>query len=420
MNGGNKMKFKRKISILLVATLVLSVFLAGCAGSSNTTDTGTKQSGIDKKEIVIGCVGALTGPSAQLGKNLRTGVELAVADLNAKGGISGIPVRVIFRDDEADPTKSLNLVRELVEKEKIDVFIGPTNTTCANASYPYLTEKKIITMNGGCTGTTLINEVTFPYNFRTHVNNRDQAIYLAKTAVDSGFQRIAIVHDTSALGTGAEADMIKALKDKGATPIVNVAYNANDVDMLPIAKKLKEANPDICLFYTLGVDGARIVKEMEKIDFLPPKIQILGYSAMCMPVFNQLAGTAAKNVLSINEINTSYPVGGKAPQRTLEIAKKFEEKYGANDFKEVIFMVVLSFYDCTNIYAQAVEKADSLDPDAVKTAIESLETYDGVSCIYSFGANKHDGNSPDTMTVLDINKSDGLGSFEQAQFQNVK
>ena len=84
-----------KLSGITLATLAFPALLAGC-GSSPT-------SGGNKKEFVIGVIGAMTGASAQLGNNAKYGTTIAVDEINAKGGINGIPVRLVVLDDEADP-----------------------------------------------------------------------------------------------------------------------------------------------------------------------------------------------------------------------------------------------------------------------------------------------------------------------------
>lgn len=229
MEDVSRRKFM-KLSGVTLATLAFPGLLAGCG-------TSTTQSGESKKEFVIGAIGAMTGPSAQLGNNLKYGATVAVDEINAKGGINGIPVRLVILDDEADPTKSLNLARELVTKDKIDAFIGPTNTTCAMAIQPYLNQNKIIHLNGGCTGAALIDAQKYPYSFRTHINDRDQATYMVQRAVKKGRQKIAMVHDTTALGSGALTDMQNAFKQAGKQPAVDCPYTVGDVDMLPVATK---------------------------------------------------------------------------------------------------------------------------------------------------------------------------------------
>ncbi|MEW6275113.1 MAG: ABC transporter substrate-binding protein [Bacillota bacterium] len=256
-------KKKHSLTVFLGTLFCIALLFAGCGQKSGQSQ------GESKKEILVGAVGAMTGPSAQLGANLRQGVDLAVEEINAAGGINGRMIKVIYRDDEADPTKSLNAVQELITKEKVVAIIGPVNTTCALAVQPFISQSKIPNINGGCTGTELIDPQKYPYTFRTILNNRDQAEGMVNYAVnDRGWKRVAIVRDTTALGVGGAADMKYFLSRLGLSPVAEVTYTVGEQDLTAQALALKEAKPDVALFWTLGVDGARLMKALQKIDYL--------------------------------------------------------------------------------------------------------------------------------------------------------
>ncbi|MDQ7094607.1 ABC transporter substrate-binding protein [Desulfosporosinus sp. PR] len=397
MKDLSRRKFMLSGAATLAALAFPSILLTGCGSSPTQSSTQSGDKG--KKEFVIGVIGAMTGASAQLGNNAKYGTTIAVDEVNAKGGINGVPVRLVILDDEADPTKSLNLARELVTKEKIDAFIGPTNTTCAKAIQPYLNQNKIIHLNGGCTGAVLIDEKQFPYSFRTHINDRDQAIFMVKRAINKGRQHIAMVHDTTALGSGAKTDMEAAFKQLGKQPAVDCPYNVGDVDMLPVAQKIKGAQCDSALFFTLGVDGAQIAKALEKIDYLPPKIEIHGYTSVGQPAYRDLAGTAAKGTLVNTPTKCTYKENQPLPARQAALVKAFEDKFGAKATDEIIFATAVSFYDCVYIIKEGVEKNKSYEADKIKTAIESISKYDGANSDYQFAPNKHDGNDPSQLSV---------------------
>ena len=382
--------------------MFLMTMIVGCSNNESADSDGKDVPA--KEEFVIGSVGAMSGPAAMLGKNLRIGVEFAVEEINKNGGINGMTVRAEFRDDEADPTKSLNLVRELVEKEKIDAFIGPTNTTCALAIQPYLVEKKIIQLNGGTTGTALINPSEYPYSFRTHINDNDQGIFLVKEAIEKGYERIAVAHDTSALGMGVQEDMKSILKDNGMEAVAFATYNAGDVEMLPVAQKLKESDPDIILMFTLMADGARILKTLEKLDYLPPKVAIQGYAATALPAFRDLAGTASQGVWALAPYNSTYSESDEGIPEVVELAKKVEEAYPGDQGKDLNLFTIFSYYDCAQLIRTGVEKANSLNADDIKAALESLSDYNGAQGDYSFSATDHEGLDPTKLVTVDANQ----------------
>lgn len=405
---------KTRTSLILLLVVLFVFSIVGCGNSGQKQDNNQSQQKA-KEEIVIGCVGAMTGPSAQLGNNLKYGVTVAIDEINANGGVNGAKLRAIFRDDEADPTKSLSLTRELVEKEKIDLFIGPVNTTCCKAIQPYLNQQKILHLIGGCTGTALIDEKQFPYSFRTHITDRLQAQFMANWAIDSGYKKIAMVHDTSALGMGAKEDMMAVFTEAGVEPVADVTYNVGDVDMLPAAQKIKDAGADAALLFTLAVDGARIVNSLEKVNYLPPNVALHGYTCLGQPAFRELAGKNAEGVLCNTAINCSYLPGEQPNQRVLDVISKMEKTFGENAANEVIVGTMLFHYDIVYILQEAIEKAGgSLNSDDLKTAMEQISSFEGVACNYSFAPDKHNGMDMTQLKSTVVTKNI-KGCFELAQ-----
>ena len=263
----------------LVLAVLLSVVLliAACGKEAESSSS--------PKEIIIGNIGAMSGTSAVNGKAQSQGIELAVKEINANGGILGAQVKIVTRDDEADPTKSKTFMEEIVDKEKAKFVIGPTNSTPAAASMAYLQENKVISMIPVATGTDLISKSN-PYAFRIMPSNEIQAKALVKLAVEGNYKKIALVADTSALGVDGIAVMEKTLKEYGVEPAAKVTYKSDDPDMTPIAQKIKEANADVALFWTLGADGAKIVRSLERIDYID-NLQIIGYTGLAMPNFKR-------------------------------------------------------------------------------------------------------------------------------------
>jgi len=304
----------------LVISILLSVLLLVTACSNEKEGSSSpKEGNSSPSEIVIGNIGAMSGTSAVLGKAQSQGVELAVKEINENGGIMGAQVRIATRDDEADPTKSKTFVEELVDKEKANFLIGPTNSTPAAASMAYLQESKVISMLPVATGTNLISKDN-PYAFRITPSNATQAKALVKIAVEKKYKNIALVADTSALGVDGIAVMEETLKEYGVEPTIIATYKSDDPDMTPIAQKIKEANADVALFWTLGADGAKIVRSLERIDYID-KLNILGYTGVAMPNFKELAGPGA-NKVSVISMNNWAVASGKT-----ELEPKYWEIY---------------------------------------------------------------------------------------------
>src|ERR1700694_3771358 len=135
-------------------------------------------SAIAADPIKIGISGPFTGGSAPMGVSMRDGAKLAVADINAKGGVLGRPLQVVERDDEAKNERGVQIAQELINKEKVVATVGYINTGVALASQRFYQEAKIPVMNNVATGSIITQQ--FPdqpdnYIFRNAANDSLQA-----------------------------------------------------------------------------------------------------------------------------------------------------------------------------------------------------------------------------------------------------
>jgi branched-chain amino acid transport system substrate-binding protein len=362
--------------------------------------------GAAPKPITIGVIGAMSGSSATLGNSQQQGVDLAIAEINASGGILGREVRVVYRDDEADPTKALTAAQELVDKEGIDFLIGTTNSTPAATVIPFLQENKIVSVTATATSNTIIDAAKFPYAFRVFIPNGLQANSLVSNAKQHGYKKIALVADTSALGVDGLAAMVKYCDQYGIKPVVQLTYKSDDPDMSPVAEGLMSAGVDCALFWTLGADGAKIVKALERIGYID-KLDIYGYTGISMPNFSELAGPGANKCASLGV--KDWAVANSKSQlkgRFLVLYNKIVAKYGAYGpgKRSTNPATVAAAYDSAMLLKWAIETAGKTDADAVKAAIETQGTkFQGsFGAAYKFSATDHDGFRPEDLVPVEI------------------
>src|SRR5450830_253439 len=130
--------------------------------------------------IKIGVTGPFTGGSAPMGVSLRDGAKLAVADINAKGGVLGRPLQIVERDDEAKNERGVQVAQELINKEKVVATVGFANTGVALASQRFYQEAKIPVIDNVATGTIVTHQFMAPefpdnYIFRNAANDTIQS-----------------------------------------------------------------------------------------------------------------------------------------------------------------------------------------------------------------------------------------------------
>ncbi|WP_366921524.1 ABC transporter substrate-binding protein [Metallumcola ferriviriculae] len=395
------MRKNQPVIAIFVIVLMMTLVLAGC--TSKTTDNTADEAG---GEVLLGYVGPMTGPSATMGLATKQGAELAIEEINNAGGIMGKTIKFVSRDDEADPTKSKTAVQELIDKEKVQMMIGQPNSTSVAASEAYVNENKIIQILNIATNTQLTNVEKYPYTFRTFFPSPVQAEALVNIAKEADFQRAVLLGDTTALGNDGIAALQAASKAAGIKPVEAIQYKSGDVDMTPVAEKIKDAGADVVLAWTLGADGARIVSALSRIDYMDNVI-FLGYTGLSLPNFRELAGDG---------ISRSYMLGGywsvekgetqldEARQKLYDKIVEKYDKYGPGG-RSTSPMMVASGYDAVYLYKWAVETASSFDPDLVKNTLETkISEYPlkiGVANTYRFSPTNHEAISgKDLLPVL--------------------
>ena len=132
----------RRRFIALYIVLALAVVLGGCQPKATPT-------AVPKAPIKIAIIGAMSGTNAVLGDWMKKGVTLAVDERNAAGGVCGRQIEIVIYDDEADPTKSVNLATKVCTEDKVVAAWATTNSTSALADIPIFEQYKVVQITNG-------------------------------------------------------------------------------------------------------------------------------------------------------------------------------------------------------------------------------------------------------------------------------
>ncbi len=350
---------------------------------------GFSASSMAAEPIKIGVAGPFTGGSAPMGVSMRDGVKLAVAEINAKGGLLGRQIQLIERDDEAKNERGVQIAQELINKEKVAATVGYINTGVALASQRFYQEAKIPVMNNVATGSIVTKQFADQpenYIFRNSANDTIQSHMIVQEAIDTRkFKKVAILADSTNYGQLGREDLEKALDKKGIKAVAVEKYNLKDVDMTAQLLKAKQAGAEVVLTYGIGPELAQIANGMEKLGW---KVPLIGSWTLSMANFIDNAGkngngtrmpqtfiqepTTPKRKAFIDAYMKAYhPPGGRMPSP----------------------VSAAQGYDSIYLLAAAIKQAGSTEGPKVKAALESLnEKVDGVVTSYSkpFSKDNHE------------------------------
>ena len=343
-----------------------------------------------QEPIKIGLVTALSGQSARAGEALTRGLQVAIDEINAKGGVlKGRKLELVRRDDESVPAKGVIAARELWFKEKVAVLFGGLDSPVALAIVPLANENKLPFMDPWAAGTPITkNGAKDNYVFRVSAVDEivDKAMlqYAQKTFNAKNCGMILV---NNPWGESNEKGLRAALSEKGVKHAGIEKFEGNDIDVVPQLSRLKAAGAD-CLFLVGNVGpSSQVVKSLDRMGWMPPIVSHWGPAG---GRFTELAGPSAKNVHFVQ----TYSFFGKQSAVGDKVLKALTAKYpdikGPGDITPAVG--VANAYDAMMLTALAIQNAGSTDGPKVRDGYYKIDRYDGLIKTYSkpFSPQQHD------------------------------
>jgi branched-chain amino acid transport system substrate-binding protein len=308
-------------------------------------------------QIKIATVGPMTGANAAFGEQMKHGAEMAVADINAAGGVNGQKLVLQIGDDACDPKQATAVANQMVA-DKV-VFVA--GHYCSGSSIPasdIYKEGKILQITPASTNVKLTDDAFAKGNttvFRTcgrdDVQGSTVGAYILKYHRNA---KIAILHDKSPYGKGVADETKKALNKGGMREAMYESYNDTDKDFTALINKMKQAKIDMIVLGGYHQNGAMLIKQSREQGF---GAQMVGFDALEDAEFGKLGGSATDGVLM------SFPPKAEDDPKNEALVKKFRDsKYEPAGY-------TLFTYAAVKVWADAATKAKSSDAAAVAAAL---------------------------------------------------
>jgi branched-chain amino acid transport system substrate-binding protein len=313
--------------VLLGAILALG-FLTGIAGSA---------------EIKIGAAEALTGNAAQYGGPIRKGFELALAEINASGGINGRKIVLVVEDEQGKKEEAINVFKKLIFQDKVLMLFGPTLSNSAQASDPVAQAAKVVVFGTSNTadGITSIGN----YVFRNSVTEGAiLPVTLKVAAQKTGLRKVAVLYGNDDIFTKSGYDNFKkALQDLKIPVTTTETFAKGDVDFKPQLTKIKASNPDAIVLSALVAEGAPIMVQARQLGMTLP---FIGGNGMNSPRVFELAKDNSDNLW----VGSPWSMENPAAENKRFIAAYQKAHGGLPD------QFAAQAYDAMYIVAQALKK----------------------------------------------------------------
>jgi branched-chain amino acid transport system substrate-binding protein len=346
--------------------------------------------------IKIGAVLPITGNIAQFGNFWKQGLELALDDAVNQGLVKKENIKLIIEDGQADPRKSVDAFKKLVEIDKVVACI-PATSGVTLALKPIANQNKIVLINASAISTEI--EDAPDYVFSVIPNAKYTGYFLAETAFNKlGKRNAGVLYRDDASGKSFLDNFSKRFKELGGNIVFVDSHEPNATDFRTNIAKIKNAkNMDVLFVASWGTDVAYYLRQAAELG---ARTQVLAYETFYTPKVLEIAGSSANGVIfSAPEFNAWID-----EPRLKEFKEKVLKKYNQ---KEINYHIA-GHYDAMMLLIKAIA-AGNHTGETIKNYLRNIKEYDGITGVIKFDEN---GGANVPLALYTV-KDDKFASYEK-------
>ena len=378
-------KFSTKF-VAASAAAVMALSLAGCSGGSmdDSSSSSAKASG---DSITIGTVTTNSGTAAAYGEAEVKGFELAVSEINAKGGINGKKVKLESMDDKGDATEASNAYNKLAGDNNVLAVAGPTISATTAAVAPLADQSKLVTIAPAATSDSI---ETGNYLFRTCFKDSYQGEVAARVAAENlKVKKVAVLYGTGDPSSSGVGEAFAKAAEKLGLEVVDKesSSSADDTEYSAQLQKIQASGAELLYApYYYSVAGPYIIPQARSVGFEGYVMGPDGYDGLKL--------TGDKSQYNKTYYTTHYSADDNTNTKVQDFIKSYKSKNNAepNTFAAL-------GYDTIYMIKQAIEKAgENATREDVRNAVAGM-TFDGVTGKFTMDKS---GSPTKSVTVLEM------------------
>ena len=367
---------KNVFKLFFVLLLSTGLLLTGCSGDTGNKDTDEPVTG---DVIKIGVNYELTGTVASYGNSSVEGIELAIKQINEAGGILGKQIELIKGDTKSEPAEATALATKLITQDGVVAIIGPATTGSFKATIPVANKNEVPVISGSATAddVTVDDSGVKEYAFRTCFNDSYQGVTMANFASESlnATKAVVIMDNSSDYAIGLAENFNTTFTENGGEIVATEAYIAGNTDFNAILTKIKGLEYDVIFLPGYYTEAGLVIKQARDMGIDAP---ILGADGFDSPTLLELAGESALNQIYFSNHYSSLDED--------PIVAQFIEDFNAEYGKDPDAFNALG-YDTAKFVCDAIVRANSEDPIAIKDALAGTTNFVGVTGSFSIDEN---------------------------------
>jgi len=356
----------KRALIVLLAVVALGLVLTGC-----------QQGGTDT--VKIGVNMELSGAVATYGQSTVDGIELAIDEVNAAGGIDGKQVELVKYDNKSDAAEATTLATKLMTEDDVACVLGPATSGAFKAEIPVANDNKVPVISGSATADDVTVDASGvkEYAFRICFNDSYQGTAMANFAYKNlKVKKVVIILDNA---SDYSKGLAKSFKDTftevGGTIAAEEAFVAGETDFNAVITKIKDKDFDAIFIPGYYQEAGLIIKQAraQGID-----VPIMGADGFDSPTLVELSGAAAANDIYFSNHYSSLD----EESVVVDFIKAFKEKHD----KDPDAFNALG-YDLAKFACDGIARAGGEGGEALKDALAGTEEFKGVTGTFSVDEN---------------------------------
>lgn len=348
------MFFSKKLCLAsaVLGVAMLSTVFAGCGGDSGSSD-----------EIKVGANIEMTGNQANYGNAGLEGLRLAIKEANEAGGINGKQIKLVEADNKSESAEAVNAATKLISDDGVKVIVGPAVTANVIAESQVATDNKVPVIAFAATNpdVTVENGAVKPYIFRSCFIDPQQGTVMAQFASKELKAKTAVMYIDSSSDYSKSLGKVfqETFEAAGGKVVMQESFLAKDQDFKAALTKIKAANADVIFIPAYYEEVGKIVKQAREIGITAT---MLGTDGWDDPKVADIAGASALNNTYFSTHYFAEDPGAKT------FIDSFTKEYG---HAPNVFAAL--GYDAGKLLVDALKRAGSDDPEAIRKAIEETK-----------------------------------------------
>lgn len=361
-----KLKMK-KFSKMSVIALAMAAAITGCKKKEAVDAAGNATAVSANSDVIkIGEVGSMTGSEATFGTSTHNGIELALKQINEKGGIKGKKLQLISLDDQGKPEEAATAVTKLITQDKVTAILGEVASSRSLAMAPIAQQHKIPMITPSSTNPKVTEQGD--YIFRVCFIDPFQGTVMAKFAHETlKVKKVAILRDVkNDYSVGLADFFIETFKKFGGEIVIDQSYSAGDMDFKSQLTAIRGKNPEAIYVPGYYTEVGLIGRQARELGI---KVPLMGGDGWDSPKLKEIGGKALEGSFFSNH----YSEEDQSPV-VQEFIKNYKAAYGV-----IPDGLAAMGYDAMNVLADAMTRAPDLTSQSIRDAIAATKDYPAVT-----------------------------------------